>query len=298
MLVQRFMSKVLLVSGLLLIVGSCKDMGNDIPPPPRPIVVGQSDFTLAPGDSAATSISGGTRPYSVTSQSDTAVAVASVTDDSLRLRARSVGSSTIVVTDNGSPGFTATLTIVVTELTFAPTSVDLVAGDSASTTISGGTPPYSVVSNSDPSKALAAVNGTSLQIRALGAGTSTIIVGDGSSPRLRGTLNVNVTTAVSFSTQVQPLFSTNCVNAGCHPGGGAPFPLAAGVSYANLVNRPATNAPCAGDLRVQPSNADASALIKRLEGTCGAQMPFGGTPLPSNQIQLIRDWINQGARNN
>ena len=112
------------------------------------------------------------------------------------------------------------------------------------------------------------------------------------------TVNVSVSSQpVLFLTQVQPIFTTNCVNAGCHPGGGAPFSLQANA-YSNLVNITATNGPCAGDKRVLPSNADASALIKRLDGNCGLQMPLGLAPLPSAQRQLIRDWINQGARNN
>jgi hypothetical protein len=115
---------------------------------------------------------------------------------------------------------------------------------------------------------------------------------------LSATISVSVTERISFSAQVQPIFTSSCVNAGCHPGGGAPFPLLAAVSYNNLVGINATAGPCAGGKRVQPSNADASALTKRLDGTCGSQMPLGGNPLPSTQRQLIRDWINQGARNN
>lgn len=299
MFTRQFPLYVTLVFILLLVVESCKDMGSSVlPPGPEPLVVGQSNLSIASGDSAVTTISGGIPPYIIVSQSDTAVVVASIAEGSLRLRARSVGASTIVVGDNGNPSLSATLTATVTELILGRTTFDLVSGDSATTTISGGRPPYSVISNSDPSKSLVVIAGTSLEIHALAAGSSTIRVGDGNSPPFSAAITVNVSAAVSFSGQVQPIFTTSCVNAGCHPGGGAPFPLAAGVSYANLVNRPATNGPCAGDLRVQPSNADASALTKRLEGACGVQMPLGGSPLPSAQIQLIRNWINQGARNN
>ncbi len=290
---------VVLIPGLALVFGSCKDMGSTVPPlPPDPVVLGQSSFVLAPGDSAVTSISGGTPPYTIVSQSDSTVVAATIVEGSLQLRARSIGTSAIVVGDHGSPSLTAALTVTVTELVIGRTSFTLVAGDSATTTISGGRLPYSVISNSNPSISLVSISGNSLVIRALTAGSSTIMVGDSSLPPFTVPISVHVAAPVSFSGQVQPIFTTSCVNAGCHPGGGAPFPLTAGVSYANLVNIPATNGPCAGDLRVQPSNPDASALIKRLLGTCGIQMPLGGTPLPSGQIQLIRDWINQGARNN
>jgi hypothetical protein len=215
MVIQRFPLISTLVAGILLLVGSCKDMGSEVVPPPN----GQTSFTLA-------------------------------------------------------------------------------AGDSASTTITAGTPPYVLVSKGDTTKAFPSISGSLLKVRAIAAGSSSIIVGDNSSPRLNITINVIVTAPISFSAEVQPIFTNSCVNAGCHPGGGAPFPLLVGVSYNNLVGVNATTGPCTGDRRVQPSNADASALIKRLEGTCGPRMPLNGNPLASAQEQLIRDWINQGARNN
>jgi hypothetical protein len=65
------------------------------------------------------------------------------------------------------------------------------------------------------------------------------------------------------------------------------------------VNVAATNAPCAGVLRVKPSDAANSALYRRIEGTCGSLMPLDGSgALPQAQRDLIRDWINQGALNN
>jgi hypothetical protein len=116
--------------------------------------------------------------------------------------------------------------------------------------------------------------------------------------RFRDTITVTVSPPVSYSAQVQPIFTNNCVNAGCHPGGGAPFPLVPSQSYSLLVGVDATTGPCRPIKRVLAGNPDASALVKRLEGTCGDLMPFGGNPLPAGNIQLIRDWISQGARNN
>jgi hypothetical protein len=124
-------------------------------------------------------------------------------------------------------------------------------------------------------------------------------VGDNSSPRLSVTISITVTAPVSFANQVQAIFTPNCAISGCHVSGGSgPMSLVAGASYGNLVGVAATRGPCAGDIRVQPANAGASALIKRLDGICGSQMPLGGAPLSTGQIQLVRDWINQGARNN
>ncbi|MBM2839585.1 MAG: Tryptophan synthase alpha chain [Bacteroidetes bacterium] len=383
MVVRQFLVFTILVFGLLLFVGSCKDMGSAIPPPPPPppqpltasqtsflilpgrtataklsggtppysfasqgntnivlptivndslklsaialgnstiivrdagsprlfdtvsvsvtlLAVGQNVFNMLVGDSASTTISGGTEPYSFISKGDTTKVVPSITGTSLKILAVAAGSSSIILGDSSSPRLSVTVTanVSVVPLAVGQTTFDLLVGDSASTTISGGTPPYSFVSKGDTTKAVPSILGASLKIHALAAGSSSIVLGDNSSPRLSVTVTVNVAVLVSFSAQVQPIFTNSCVNAGCHPGGGAPFPLVASQSYNNLVGVTATNGPCAGDKRVLASNANASALIKRLEGNCGDRMPLGGNPLPSAQIQLIRDWINQGASNN
>ena len=62
-----------------------------------------------------------------------------------------------------------------------------------------------------------------------------------------------------------------------------------------LVNVASTEVPSI--LRVAPSDPDNSYLIQKLEGTAsvGEQMPFGGTPLPQASIDVIRQWIIDGA---
>lgn len=295
MVMQRSLTISAFLAGLLLLVGSCKDMGNEAPPPP--MTAARGSFTLAPGGTAGTKLLGGRPPYSFVSLGDTNVVKASIVGDSLTLRAVGVGSTSVVVGDNSTPKLSLMLNITVTELFVGQNSFNLLTGDTSSTTISGGTAPYSFISKGDTTRALPSIAGSLVSIRAISAGSSTIVVGDNSSPRLSVTISVGVAAPISFANQVQPIFTNNC--AGCHPGGGAPFPLLAGVSYNNLVGVNATTGSCAGEKRVQPSNADASALVKRLDGeTCGPQMPLGGNPLPSAQRQLIRDWINQGARNN
>ncbi len=184
--------------------------------------------------------------------------------------------------------------------TISQNPVDIAVGDSSTQTLSGGTPPYSISTNSDATKAQATLNGSSLKVKGLAVGTTIIVIGDNGAPQKTVSLTVRVGAApIRFSTQVQPIFNTRCVNPGCHPGGGAPFSLQASVSYANLVNVAATNAPCAGVLRVKSNDAANSALYRRIEGTCGSLMPLDGSgALPQAQRDLIRDWINQGALNN
>ncbi len=103
----------------------------------------------------------------------------------------------------------------------------------------------------------------------------------------------------SFAQDIQAIFNrTGCTAAGCH--GSSPqagLDLRTGVSYGQLVNVPSTQT---GILRVIPGNAQGSYLMMKLEGraTVGATMPLGGNPLGSTDLGNLRNWINQGAKNN
>jgi hypothetical protein len=83
----------------------------------------------------------------------------------------------------------------------------------------------------------------------------------------------------------------------CHAGAAAPlgFRLDASSSYAMLVNAPSVEVPSL--LRVSPGHPDSSYLIQKLEGhaAVGNQMPLGQTPLPQATIDVIRQWITNGA---
>jgi len=205
-------------------------------------------------------------------------------------------------------------------LTASTYIVSLSPGGTANITITGGTPPYSISQEPDPSLATASLanlpNGDGqLAITA----ASSITTGETTQVKVKDSgddddfdfpssgeseivilVTVSVSAPVSFSGQVQPIFTNGCVNQGCHPGGSAPFPLQSGQSHSALVGVTSTTGTCAGALqRVRPFNADSSSLIRRLEGTsCGVQMPFGFPALPQSEVNLIRDWINQGAINN
>jgi hypothetical protein len=105
-----------------------------------------------------------------------------------------------------------------------------------------------------------------------------------------------------YDTKIQPIFTNNCTSRSCHPGGGAPFSLATGSSYSNLVNVLASNGSgsCPQAVyRVRPGSADSSVLYKRIEGLCGLnQMPLGSTQLTSADRDTIEAWINRGAPRN
>jgi hypothetical protein len=113
------------------------------------------------------------------------------------------------------------------------------------------------------------------------------------------TASRTVLTDPSFSSNIQEIFQRRgCTSAACHGAANSEnLDLRAGASYNNLVNVRATQV---GVDRVIPGNADVSYLVIKLEGrqTVGSRMPLGGTPLDQIDLTNIKNWINQGARNN
>jgi len=112
---------------------------------------------------------------------------------------------------------------------------------------------------------------------------------------------------VSLRQDVQPIFTTSCAVSGCHDAGS----LSAGMVLEEgrlfdpgegIVGVPSQEAP--GVLRVKPGSSAESYLIHKLQGTqdtvggAGDPMPLGGEPLSEATLQVIRDWIDQGALDN
>jgi methionine-rich copper-binding protein CopC len=83
----------------------------------------------------------------------------------------------------------------------------------------------------------------------------------------------------------------------CHSGATAPqgLRLDADNSYALLVGIPSSEVPSLR--RVLAGNPDASYLVQKLTGgaAVGERMPFGGPYLPQSTIDVIRQWIANGA---
>lgn len=108
---------------------------------------------------------------------------------------------------------------------------------------------------------------------------------------------------VSFSEDVQPVLAANC--AGCHSGY-AEGETSTGLNvtdYASLMHGTRL-----GEV-VVPGSAASSTLYLVVSGESAPeiQMPphhedslaeGRGAPLDRNEVQLIKDWIDQGAKNN
>lgn len=72
--------------------------------------------------------------------------------------------------------------------------------------------------------------------------------------------------------------------------------LEEGEAYSHLVNVNSEGKPSI--LRAKPFDSDNSYIIWKLEGRSGItgkQMPLNLNPLPDEQINAIRDWIDLGA---
>lgn len=105
---------------------------------------------------------------------------------------------------------------------------------------------------------------------------------------------------VSFEADIQPIWNNYCVF--CHMTGaeGAGLNLEPGLAYADLVGVPSVQSSLK---RVEPGDPARSYLVHKLEGTHlevggqGAPMPLRAARLGDEELQLIRRWIEEGARN-
>jgi len=95
---------------------------------------------------------------------------------------------------------------------------------------------------------------------------------------------------VSFSEYIQPVFFVKCATSGCHDDGNRAGGLSL-TSWANTVLDFSI---------VAPGLPNDSKLIWSIEGTSVNAMPPPGyvRPLTPNQIQGIRIWVAEGAKNN
>ena len=95
---------------------------------------------------------------------------------------------------------------------------------------------------------------------------------------------------VSYNAQVQVLFNQSCALSGCHDDGPHESALTLTSWGSTVVNAPPST--------VVPGHPDASVLVLRIEGALGARMPPTVNPLNQNQINGIRTWIAEGAKQN
>jgi hypothetical protein len=112
----------------------------------------------------------------------------------------------------------------------------------------------------------------------------------------------SATTLVSFSQNVVVVLGQHCAVVGCHIPGSPPNGLVMTPSqaYSNLVGVPVVEYPSL--LRVKPSDAADSYVYLKVTNTApsGTQMPppSTGDSLSNTEINILKDWINEGALQN
>ncbi len=108
---------------------------------------------------------------------------------------------------------------------------------------------------------------------------------------------VGVLTATLSSIQ-REIFNPSCVGHHGPTAAEAGLDLSEGRSFQSLVN--VTSAQVGLDL-VEPDDADNSYLIHKLDGRAGivgARMPPGGPFITDEALATLRQWIDEGARDN
>ena len=94
------------------------------------------------------------------------------------------------------------------------------------------------------------------------------------------------------------VFNPSCIEHHGDHATEAGLDLTAGNAYANLVNVRSVQVALN---RVTPGDAENSYLIHKIDGRAGIvgdRMPTNGPFLTTAQINVIKQWINDGARNN
>lgn len=105
----------------------------------------------------------------------------------------------------------------------------------------------------------------------------------------------------TLSSIQEHVFSTTCAVSGCHapPDPQLDLDLSAGQAYSHLVGIASAEQPSLN--RITAGDAAASYLFLKITGDpriLGERMPRGGTPLSTEQIQAIQEWIDAGAADN
>lgn len=95
---------------------------------------------------------------------------------------------------------------------------------------------------------------------------------------------------VSFANDIQPIFDSYCIS--CHNENHPYLNLKLCCSWYEL-SATGYNAPYLDTI-----NPEQSTLFKRITGTIAPVMPSTGSPLAQTDIDIIKKWMEEGAKNN
>jgi len=92
---------------------------------------------------------------------------------------------------------------------------------------------------------------------------------------------------IAFQNDIFPIFQANCIFAGCHA---ANPPSGLLLTTFNDFEKGGNSGPA-----FVPKDSGKSLIVQRVDG---GGMPLGRAPLKKAEIQLIKDWIDEGAEDN
>lgn len=157
-------------------------------------------------------INGGTGVYFVTS-SDTSIVNVGISGSVFVIGGVSPGKATVIVKDTAGASVNVDVTVVAGTLalfTTAPSAITVPSGKTVSYSISGGTAPYSIVSNNvGAAEVTLKQNGTDFDVKAVAAGTANVVVTDAA--RNSVTIVVTVTSAAPGTLAVLPAGASGSV---------------------------------------------------------------------------------------
>ena len=108
----------------------------------------------------------------------------------------------------------------------------------------------------------------------------------------------NEKSLVTHSVDIQPIWDQSCTS-GCHPGNDSMLSLEPDYAWKTMVGIPSVEVPLMD--RVEPGEPDQSYLVHKIEDThlsvggMGFAMPNFSDLLAEEELELVRDWIAQGA---
>jgi Protein of unknown function (DUF1553)/Protein of unknown function (DUF1549)/Planctomycete cytochrome C len=93
---------------------------------------------------------------------------------------------------------------------------------------------------------------------------------------------------IDFNAQVKPILNKHCI--ACHGG------VRQKADYSLLFRSEALAPAKSGKIAIIPGNANGSELIKRITSSdADERMPYKHDPLPQKEIDILKQWINEGA---
>lgn len=155
-------------------------------------------------------ISGGEGPYQMIAGPNESVATAVFADTSLVVVGVSSGETSVRIQDAEGNIITIPVSIVGAESLVVPTNITTNVGQTVSTAISGGTPPYQIIQVENPAIANIEIpaNTTTILTTGVAAGGTTLVLEDSSFPKKTATVSVTVTNTQALRVSPQNVFTS------------------------------------------------------------------------------------------